>query len=276
MMTRLHRLSATSGAFFAALFACAVAGAQTPAAMASCGTTVVPRPAGAPAAARPALTDEQRAARAAQTAATAANPDRWEPDIRKFEDADHANPLPRGGVVFVGSSSIVRWNLAGCFPELGAKAINHGFGGSLIGDSTKYAERLVTAFKPRIVVFYAGDNDIVTNETAEQIAAEFPRFVDKVHASLPQTRIIFISIKPSIQRWAAVDKGRAANAIVKKYCETHPNLTYLDVEPQMLGPDGKPRADLLVEDGLHMTNEGYRIWTAAIKPLIKLDGNTNQ
>jgi lysophospholipase L1-like esterase len=272
-MTRALSLTTTSGVVLATLFAFGgTASAQTSAVPEACGTTVQPRAAGAPAPARPAQTDEQRAARAAQ----AANPDRWEADIKKFEDADRANPLPRGGVVFIGSSSIVRWTLPTCFPELGAKAINHGFGGSLIGDSTKYAERLVSAFKPRIVVFYAGDNDIVTSETAEQIAAEFPKFVETVHASLPQTRIIFISIKPSIQRWAAVDKGRAANAIVKKYCETHPNLTYFDIEPQMLGADGKPRADLLVEDGLHMTNEGYKIWTAAIKPLIKLDGNTNQ
>jgi lysophospholipase L1-like esterase len=271
-MKRAHSNSftTTSAVVFASLLACSSAAyAQAPAA---CGTNVAPRPAGAAAPARPAATDAQRSARGAQ----AANPDRWEPDIKKFEDADRANPLPRGGVVFIGSSSIVRWNLPGCFPELGARAINHGFGGSLIGDSTRYADRLVTAFKPRVVVFYAGDNDIVTNETAGQIAAEFPKFVETVHATLPATKIIFISIKPSIQRWAAVDKGRAANAIVKKYCETHPNLTYLDIEPQMLGADGKPRADLLVEDGLHMRDAGYKIWTAAIKPLLKLDSNTNQ
>jgi lysophospholipase L1-like esterase len=209
-----------------------------------------------------------------QAAAAANNPDRWEATIKKFEEDDLVNRPPQNGIVFVGSSSIVRWNLPESFPELGPKAINRGFGGSLIADSVRYADRIVTPYKPRIVVFYAGDNDIVTDETAEQIAAEFPKFVDKVHSALPQTRIIFVSIKPSIQRWAAVDKGRAANAIVKKYCESRPTLTYLDIEPQMLGADGKPRAELLVQDGLHMTPEGYKIWNAAIRPLLKLENGS--
>ena len=206
-----------------------------------------------------------------QGQAAANNPDRWEPAIQKFEDQDKVSPPMQGGVVFVGSSSIVRWNLPESFPELGTRAINRGFGGSLIADSVRYADRIVIPYKPRIVVFYAGDNDIVTSETADQIAAEFPKFVDKVHAALPQTRVIFISIKPSIQRWAAVDKGRAANAIVKKYCESHANLTYLDIDPKMLGPDGKPNPALLVEDGLHMTPAGYAIWNDAIRPMLKLD-----
>jgi lysophospholipase L1-like esterase len=44
---------------------------------------------------------------------------------------------------------------------------------------------------------------------------------------------------------------------------------FVDIEQQMLGPDGKPNAALLVEDGLHMTPAGYKIWTAALKPLLK-------
>ena len=209
--------------------------------------------------------------RQGQAAAAANNPDRWEATIKKFEDGDKVKMPPQNGIVFVGSSSIVRWDLAASFPEFGEKAINRGFGGSLIADSVRYADRIVTPYKPRIVVFYAGDNDIVTSETAEQIAAEFPKFVDKVRPALPQAKIIFICIKPSIQRWAAVDKGRAANAIVKKYIATRPNLVYLDVDPLMLGPDAKPRADLLVADGLHMTPEGYKLWNAAIRPLLKLE-----
>jgi lysophospholipase L1-like esterase len=48
----------------------------------------------------------------------------------------------------------------------------------------------------------------------------------------------------------------------------------VDIVPQMIGADGKPRKELLVEDGLHMTPEGYKIWNAALRPLLKL-GQTN-
>ena len=203
----------------------------------------------------------QRAAAASQN-----DPDRWEPAIKKFEDADKVAPPPQNGIVFIGASSIVRWNLPDSFPELGPRAINRGFGGSLAADSTRYADRIVIPYKPRIVVFYAGDNDVEANHTPEQIAGDFTAFERKVHAALPATQIIFISIKPSIRRFPWIEQIKGANALVRQYCSTHPNLTFVDIVPQMLGADGKPRKELLVEDGLHMTPAGYKIWNDALRP----------
>jgi lysophospholipase L1-like esterase len=217
------------------------------------------------------------AARAAGTGVThgaaAANQteqDRWESTIKKFEDADKVTPPPQNAIVFIGASSIVRWNLLDSFPELGPLAIKRGFGGSLAADSTRYAERIVIPYRPRIVVFYAGDNDVEANHTPEQIAGDFTAFERKVHAALPATQIIFISIKPSIRRWPWIEQIKSANALVQGYCATHSHLTFVDIVPQMTGADGKPRKELLVEDGLHMTPAGYKIWNDALRPLLQL------
>jgi lysophospholipase L1-like esterase len=197
------------------------------------------------------------------------NQDRWEPAIKKFEEADKVSPPPQNAIVFIGASSIVRWNLQESFPELGAQAINRGFGGSLAADSTRYADRIVIPYKPRMVVFYAGDNDVEANHTPQQIADDFVAFERKVHAALPQTQIVFISIKPSIRRFPWIEQIKGANALVKQYCDTHPNLTFVDIVPQMLGADGKPRKELLVEDGLHMTPAGYKVWNDALRPVLQ-------
>jgi lysophospholipase L1-like esterase len=208
-----------------------------------------------------------------QTWPTVANrevrpPQSWENDIKKFEAADQQKPVPQNGVVFIGSSSIVRWDLAKYFPELGPKAINRGFGGSISADATYYADRIVIPYKPSIVVHYSGDNDAESPISAEQIASEYVKFEQKVHKALPNTKIIFLSIKPSLRRWAFQDKMTRANAMVKSHVGTGRNMTYLDVVPLMLGTDGKPRPELFVQDGLHMTPAGYDIWTAALKPLL--------
>ena len=195
---------------------------------------------------------------------------RWEPTIKKFEDADKLTPPPQNAIVFIGASSIVRWNLPESFPELGPRAINRGFGGSLAADSTRYAERIVIPYKPRIVVFYAGDNDVEANHTPEQIAGDFAAFERTVHAALPATEIIFISIKPSVRRWPWIEQITSANALVRQYCASHPHLSFVDIAPKMLGADGKPRKELLLDDGLHMTPAGYRIWNDALRPLLQL------
>jgi lysophospholipase L1-like esterase len=195
--------------------------------------------------------------------------EKWDAAIQKFEDQDKVSPPPQNGVVFIGASSIVRWNLPESFPELGDKAINRGFGGSQSVDSVRYVERIVVPYHPRIVVYYAGDNDVEANVPAREIAHQFELFDQKVHAALPQTKIIFISIKPSIRRWRWIDTIRSANAMVKAYCAKEKHLAFMDIEQSMIGADGKPNPDLLVADGLHMTPAGYRIWTAALRPLLK-------
>ena len=43
---------------------------------------------------------------------------------------------------------------------------------------------------------------------------------------------------------------------------------FIDVFPEMLGPDGLPKPDIFVEDRLHMNAEGYKLWTGIIAPLL--------
>ena len=199
-----------------------------------------------------------------QPAATAE--DRWAPEIAKFAAADAAMPFAPGGVVFVGSSSIRMWDLASSFP--GQPVLNRGFGGTQIGDSVRYVERLVIAHKPRAVVFYAGDNDLFAGRTPKQVQADFRAFVGRVHAALPATRIAFIGIKPSIARWAMIDKVREANRRIRTDCDRDDRLAFVDVDAAMLGWDARPRPELFIKDGLHMSPAGYEIWNLLVRPFI--------
>jgi lysophospholipase L1-like esterase len=195
-----------------------------------------------------------------------AQADRWAKEMAAFEEQDKKASAV-GGVVFVGSSSIRLWDLAKYFP--GVPALNRGFGGSTIPDSVAHADLLVLRHKPATVVFYSGDNDIANGRTPRQVAADYKAFVTKVHAALPATRIAFIGIKPSIQRWPLVGKVRAANALVREYAGTDERLAFVDVDRPMLGWDEKPRKDLFVADGLHMTAKGYELWTVLVRPFVE-------
>src|SRR5687767_6764779 len=203
---------------------------------------------------------------AAQQPPVAPAADRWEKDISAFEAADKMAPFPTGGIVFVGSSTIRRWDVATYFPDL--KILNRGFGGSELADTVRYIDRLVLKHEPRLVVVYAGDNDIGAGRLAEQVAVEFERFVRAVHAKLPQTRILYLGIKPSLLRWTQVDRMRVANVMIRAICERDDRLGFLDFDDMMLGWDETPRRELFVEDGLHLSPQGYHLWTAIIRPFL--------
>jgi lysophospholipase L1-like esterase len=210
-------------------------------------------------------TGEERAAilQAPAAAAPAEGPERWESDIRAFEAADQVSPPPRQGILFVGSSSIRLWRSLGAdFP--GLPVINRGFGGSRIPDVTHFAPRVVLPYRPRLVVFYAGTNDIASGAAPARVLADFKRFADAVHAALPETRIAFISAAPNPARWHLRAAMRSLNEGAKAYAGTHPLIDFIDVWPHMLGPDGRPRPDIFVEDRLHMNERGYAIWKTVV------------
>lgn len=194
--------------------------------------------------------------------------ERWEEEIRAFERADAKTPPPKGGILFVGSSSIRLWKtLAQDFP--GLPVINRGFGGSQIADAVHFAPRIVIPYAPRLIVMYSGGNDINAGKSPEQVAADFRRFVETVHRALPETRIAYISIAGNPARWAQVDRVKRANALIEEYTKTDPRLEFIDVFSRMLGPDGLPRPEIFSQDRLHMNDAGYRLWTEIVRPYLK-------
>ncbi len=191
---------------------------------------------------------------------------KWEKDIQKFEALDRKQMPEPGGVVFVGSSSIRMWDTARFFPEM--NVINRGFGGSEVHDSVAFADRIVTKYKPRVVLLYAGDNDIARGKTAEQVHDDVMKFVDKVRRKLPDVKIGYIAIKPSISRWGLSGQMAEANRMIAESLAKGEGLVYVDIWTPMIGDDGTPRRELFVKDGLHLSEAGYELWTTLVKPVI--------
>ncbi|MEO8336575.1 MAG: SGNH/GDSL hydrolase family protein [bacterium] len=197
--------------------------------------------------------------------ATAAN---FETEIAAFEAADRAHPPAPGGILFLGSSSIRMWSgLQQDFP--GVSVLNRGFGGSTFADVLYFTPRIVLPARPRLIVLYVGDNDLSAGRTADQVATDYATFVAFVRRALPETRIAFVSIKPSPSRWALADAMRRANELIAGQIARGRTDSYVDVFTPMLGHDGRPVPSLFLADSLHMTRAGYAIWRAQLAPLVR-------
>jgi lysophospholipase L1-like esterase len=203
---------------------------------------------------------------AAIPAAAQQTANRFESNVAAYEAADKMSPPSKGEILFVGSSTIQRWDTARYFPDL--KIINRGISGSELDDALRYVDRIVLPYEPRLIVVYAGDNDISAGWISEQVAVVFERFTRAVHAKLPQTKILYIAIKPSLLRWTQIDRMRSANAIIRAYCERDDRLGFIDFDTLMLGWDEKPRPELFVQDGLHLSPQGYQMWTTVLRPYL--------
>lgn len=199
--------------------------------------------------------------------AALAEESRWEKSIQAFEEQDAENSPAKGGILFIGSSSIRMWKTAEDFPEEGI--INRGFGGSQTSDLVEFTSRIALPYAPRLIVVYEGDNDISSGKSPEQVLEDTKTFFGLVHEALPKTRIAYLSIKPSLARWHLVDKMRTANALIRTHTEGDERLQFVDLDTPMLGEDGKPRAELFIEDGLHLSREGYDLWNGIVRPYLR-------
>ena len=194
---------------------------------------------------------------------------KWEKEVAAYEASDRLNPPPKNGILFIGSSTIRLWKTLGeDFPHL--KVINRGFGGTEIVDSTHFADRLIFPHEPKQIFLRAGGNDIHAGRTPRQVAADFAEFVRVVHARLPRTEILYISVSPAPSRWGESDKYRELNRLIREMALDMPRVGFVDTFDMVLRPDGSARPELFVKDRLHFSPEGYELLRERVRPFLAL------
>ncbi len=191
---------------------------------------------------------------------------RWEADIAAFEAEDRVLRPQPNEVMFTGSSTMRMWKTAESFPDL--TVLNRGFGGSEVIDSVHFAERILGPHRPRVLMVYAGSNDLSKGTTPAEVAEHFTQLVKKVHAISPETEVVYLSIKPTVRRWPIMHRIRAVNALIEANCIDLPKTHYLNVYPAMLNAAGEPETAYLAKDGLHLNPLGYQYLTALVRPTI--------
>ena len=194
------------------------------------------------------------------------DPNRFAAEVGQFAEWDRKNSFPRDAVLFVGSSSIRMWPTHAALPNW--PVINRGFGGSHISDVNHYFRQVVAPYQAKVIVFYAGDNDIAAGIPPERVRDDFAAFEKLVRAAQPDTPIVFLSIKPSASRWEQWPRMQAANGLIRALVEKDTTLTFVDVATPLLGDDGRPRRELFADDQLHLSPAGYEVWTRTLKPVL--------
>lgn len=181
----------------------------------------------------------------------------FENDILLLENKINVNSTKP--VVFYGSSSIRLWRSAKKdFPQY--EILNLGFGGSSIDCCAYYFDRLIKPVDLRALIFYAGDNDIGEGRLPDEIFMSFINFYELFRSDFPQTKLTFVSIKPSPDRSPALDRIRITNRLIKQFLVHEENSYFLNIFDIMLDSEGEVRKELFLSDGLHMNRKGYLLW----------------
>ncbi len=189
-------------------------------------------------------------------------------EIKAFEKQDSLAMPASGQVLLVGSSTFRFWTTSK--EDLAEySTINRGFGGSQMSDVNFYFDRIVSKYQPKMILVYEGDNDLASGESPESIFEDFKIFADKVKAQLPNSKVGFCSIRPSIARTNLRDKQLRINDLIKNYCKKNKRFHFIDIYKNYFLPNGDLMPDVFVSDQLHLNKKGYEIWAKATRKFLK-------
>ncbi len=196
--------------------------------------------------------------------------------IDRWTSQDAGDPEVPGGVLFVGSSSIRRWEtLLHDFADY--RMVQRGFGGSQFPELNAIVHRIVTPYQPSAIVVWEGTNDIrVGGKTGEGVLADFQTFVNTVRAQLPGVPICYLGITPSPSFFTNPDhdpRRRTANTLIANYCasDTALKLHFIPVN-QALDTlhDTDPAAwQTYWVDDTHLNRRGYALWLGIVRPALE-------
>jgi lysophospholipase L1-like esterase len=191
---------------------------------------------------------------------------RWEKSMVEFDTQNAAEPDPADAILFIGSSSIRRWeSMATDMSPY--RTIRRGYGGAKFTDMAIFVDRVIQPHQYRALVMFVGNGVVGKPEdhSPELIEALARKIVAASHSHQPKAPVLLIEITPCEKRYDAWPKIRAVNSRLREVALSTPDTYFIPTAGHYLRPDGTPRSELFVEDRLHLNEAGYQLWATLIR-----------
>ena len=193
---------------------------------------------------------------------------RYQGDINRYQKENKRLKDLSCDVLFLGSSSINLWDtIYEDFAPL--KLIRRSYGGATLRDMIYNYNTIAKGYTPKSILLYV-ENDLGNHKegvNAVKCFDLFRIFIDKLKKDYPNTPLIVVSLKPSQHKADQLKDQLLVNALLEENA-TAQGYTYVDITKVMYDEAGNLRTDIFKEDNLHMNAEGYKLWTAILKPLL--------
>ncbi len=212
--------------------------------------------------------------------ATAVPEQRLTPEWRAERHAEKVAQAKTGKaqLVMIGDSITHNWERQRNYAEQFSRynTLNLGFGGDRTQNVLwRIQNGGIDGISPKLVTLMIGTNNINRNKP-DEIAAGINTIVAELRQRLPESRIVVLSIFPRKHSRGNGEDFKAVEEVNKLLPALADNqhVFHVDINQAFLGDNGQPRKELYSRDLLHLSNQGYAAWSAALKPLLAEAGLT--
>ena len=177
-------------------------------------------------------------------------------------------PILKDATLFYGSSTFAIWkDLEEVFKEY--HAMNFGFGGSTSDEALFHYESLAKPVKPKVLVFYNGDNEPVCSYTVEETIELYQAVFNRFREDFPGIKIIVLETKTSPARDEYKDFVNALNKWSREYVSLNDDMYFVETKDLCKDAQGNYKLDSYLDDQLHFSPKSYVIIAERIKEILK-------
>jgi lysophospholipase L1-like esterase len=173
--------------------------------------------------------------------------------------------VPDRAAIFLGDSITQGLATAAIAPY----SVNYGIGGE---DTAQFIDAVPTyrsLARASVIFLEIGINDIVNIKQDVKIGLN-ERY-QKIMKMLPdKTPLVWSAVMPVGRRGSVLSEITDANNVIKTLCEKRGNCTYVDTWRFLADRNGKIIGRFFLDDGVHLSSEGYKAWIAALKQATQL------
>jgi lysophospholipase L1-like esterase len=166
-------------------------------------------------------------------------------------------------IFFLGDSLTEFFDWQARFPE--HEVLNLGLAGETVqGLSARIRRIMGSASVPDVIFIMTGINNIAMEDY--DILTHYERILRSLKLAYPSVIIIVQSILP-VAMWADNNKIEGINHRLMELAKKI-GLSFLDVYSSFTDETGGPQMECLQEDGVHLSEKGYEVWSAEVVKLL--------
>ena len=196
--------------------------------------------------------------------------------VKKWSAPYEAEVQYKGQIVFFGASNFTRWSteygmkpLRECLlGKSGAPCVvNRGIGGSNTEHQLCAYPTLIRPLEPKVLVYSAGfGNGLSDGYSLEELWELAQRVLVYARTDFPDMPVYLCGSTLNGKRGEEyLENVKRWDAWLRDYAEKAPNCTFVDVA----GCEALQRMDIYVEDRVHYNQEGYLLYEAFFKEVLK-------
>lgn len=175
------------------------------------------------------------------------------------------NFIMKKKLIFIGDSLTEFYDWEARFPEY--EVLNLGISGERTEELLERMPRERSKLSAADFVFImTGINNIAMEDF--NILGPYSRIVEMAKKELETSTVVVQSVLPVFLYWIDNRLIRSLNTSLKDLCSRY-NVEYLDIYSSFVNSGDKVNRLLLLEDGIHISDKGYEVWSNVVERYLR-------